>query len=121
MGLCAINTPEKQALGKTVGDDLLQHHGKKRYYRTEEVREAVKRSYYPMDWSCWAYCLFTSPEDFSRYHESIGEPCDYGKMKAEMVSAMTDGASTSWFDAHMSWLEWPDVDLSAIFGSIDLS
>jgi len=42
-------------------------------------------------------------------------------MKAEMVSAMTDGASTSWFDTDMSWLEWPDVDLSAIFESIDLS
>ncbi len=121
MGLCAIETADKRALGKAVGEDLLQQHGKKRFYSVKEVQESVNRNNFPMDWSCWAYCVFTSPEDFSTYHASIGESCEYGVMKAEMVSAMTDGASTSWFDTDMSWLEWPDVDLSAIFESIDLS
>jgi hypothetical protein len=41
-------------------------------------------------------------------------------MRAEMVSAMTDGASSSWFDIDTSWLEWPDIDLSSIFDFFDV-
>lgn len=120
MGLAAISVEEKSAFGKDVGEDLIRHHGKKRYYTVKEVKDSVQRRDYPMDWSCWAFCLFTSPEEFTAYHDRMGESCDYGGMKAEMVSAMTDGASTSWFDANMSWLEWPDIDLTSIFDCLDL-
>ena len=65
-------------------------------------------------------CLYTSPSDFDEYHKSIGEECDYASMKAEMTSAITDGASDSWFDADTSWFDWPDINLSSIFDSIDI-
>jgi len=49
MGLCAIETADKRALGKAVGEDLLQQHGKKRFYSVKEVQESVNRNNFPMD------------------------------------------------------------------------
>ncbi len=40
-------------------------------------------------------------------------------MKTEMTSALTDGASNSWSDLDLSWLEWPDIELPSIFDFID--
>ena len=66
-------------------------------------------------------CLYASPGYFNRYHESIGEVCDYTSMKGEMAHAITDGASDSWFDFDfdLSWLEWPDFDVPSIFDIFD--
>ena len=41
-------------------------------------------------------------------------------MKSELVASLTEGASESWFDVNVSWLDWPDIDLSGIFDFIDL-
>ena len=51
----------------------------------------------------------------------MGENFDYMDMKAEMVAAMTDGASESWtdFDFGLSWLELPDFDLLDFFEFLD--
>lgn len=64
-------------------------------------------------------CLYAAPADFAAYHRKTGETCNYLAMKTEMTSALTDGASDSWFDIDLSWLEWPDIDLSAIFDFLD--
>jgi len=42
-------------------------------------------------------------------------------MKSEMAAAITDGASSSWFDFDfdLSWLEWPDFDVPSIFDIFD--
>jgi hypothetical protein len=40
-------------------------------------------------------------------------------MRSQMVSAVTDGASVSWFDVDFSWLEWPDFDFSGSFDGLD--
>jgi hypothetical protein len=119
MPACHISPTDKRAFGKAVGDELLKRHGKQRFYSVEQVNNAVRRLDYPIDWSCWAFSLYTSPLEFRTYHDYLGEACDYGEMKAQMFSAMTDGASSSWFDIDMSWLEWPDIDLSCIFEFFD--
>jgi len=61
-------------------------------------------------------------DSFDKYHESIGESCDYLGMKQSMISSMTDNASDTWFDFDfdLSWLELPDIDISSIFDLIDL-
>lgn len=115
MPACSIRPTDQKLLGKKIGEDLGNHYGKKRYYSRTEVESALQREAFPMDWSCWAFCLYLSPGDFDSYHSSIGETCNYALMKGEMVSALTDGASDSWFDWDLSWLDWPDIDLSAIF------
>lgn len=116
---CAPAPPDKRAFGKAVGDELLQRHGKKRYYPLREIRAALRRRDLPLDLDCWAYAAYASPEDFRQHHLETGEVCDYATMKSEMFAAMTDGASTSWFDLDMSWLEWPDFDFSSLFDFFD--
>jgi hypothetical protein len=119
MPVCSPRPDDKRAFGKAVGDELMRRHGKKRYYPPKDVRDATRSLGYPLDWSCWGMSLFTSPSDFEMFHHAAGEACDYAAMKAEMFAAMTDGVSSSWFDIDMSWLEWPDIDLSSIFEVFD--
>jgi hypothetical protein len=110
---------EKKQYAKDVGKILVKKYGKQKYYSPYRVRQASKETIWGIDWHCWAMCLYTSPEEFNRYHESIGEACDYASMKAQMAHAITDGASDSWFDFDISWLEWPDFDLPSIFDVFD--
>lgn len=61
-------------------------------------KKASEESKQGIDWHCWAISLYTAPSYFETYHESIGENCDHASMKAEMTSAITEGASDDWFD-----------------------
>ena len=119
MPTCDLSPSDKRAFGKAVGHDLLTHHGKSKYYTRDQITASCERLGYPVDWYCWAMCLFMLPSEFTSYHESIGESCDLVSMKSEMVAALTDGASSSWFDLDLSWLDWPDIDLSNIFDFFD--
>ena len=102
---CTLAPTDKKAYGKEVGEILLRRHGKKKFYSPAQVKKASVQSKNDIDWHCWAMCLYTSPADFKSYHESIGEACNYASMKEEMTSALTNGASDSWFDIDLSWLE----------------
>ncbi len=119
MNSCALSPTDKKAYAKDVGHILVRKHGKQKFYTPNQVKRASADTRYAVDWHCWAMCLYSSPEDFNSYHESIGECCDYSAMKAEMAAALTDGASESWFDFDLSWLEWPDFDLPSIFDIFD--
>ena len=39
-------------------------------------------------------------------------------MKGEMLSSVSTTADSSWFDLDLSWLEFPDIDLS-LFDFLD--
>jgi hypothetical protein len=119
MTSCSSAPTDKKAYGKAVGEILLKNYGKRRFYSPKQVKTASYKSKYGVDWHCWAMCLYTSPDDFNSYHQSIGETCDYASMKSEMTLALTDGASESWFDIDLSWLEWPDIDFPSIFDFFD--
>ena len=115
MQTCTLSPSDKKAYARDVGKILVRKYGKKKFYKPEQVRRASKETNYDIDWHCWAMCIYAPPLDFKRYHDSIGESCDYASMKSEMASAITDGASESWFDIDLSWLDWPDFDLPSIF------
>ena len=119
MTTLALSPSEKKAYGIEVGQILVRDYGKQKFYSSKQVQNASRQSKQSIDWHCHAMCLFTSPIEFKSYHDSIGENCDYEAMKADMSSAMTDGASDSWFDLDMSWLEWPDIELPSIFDIFD--
>ena len=104
---------------KLVADDLFRNHGKKRFYSVAEVKAANRRQGIGLDFACWSHATFNSHGDFDAYHRSIGESCDYVSMKAEMLSSVSSGADTSWFDFDLSWIEFPDIDWS-IFDFFDL-
>ncbi len=111
---CANPPKDKKAYAESVGKILVKNYGKKKYYSVPEVQNAAKTAS-AVDWHCWAMCLYVSPGEFDAYHQSTGEVCDYTAMRSEMASALTDNSSPSWFDAELSWLEWPDFNFSSVF------
>jgi hypothetical protein len=121
MPACQIKPQDKKAFIGSVGKQLVKSHGKKKYYRTDEVKKAAESCGYAVDIHCWAYCFYTSPSDFEALHAAAGEVCDYVAMKTELLTDLADGSSFSLLDIDLSWLEWPDIDLSSLFDWFDLS
>ncbi len=107
----------KQQFATKLGPALIQEHGKKSNYSPQEVRATIDRLGLPLDFSCWAYALFTSHEDFDRVHEETGEVCDYVAMKTEMLSLVPTKDSSDWFA--FDW-DLSEIDLSVLM-SCDLS
>lgn len=114
MPACELKPADKKAYVSAVGKELVQRHGKKEYYKPKEVREASTAQGYPIDYVCWAHCIFISPTDFKDLHDAAGEACDQAAMKAEVLTDL-GGGSFEWPDLDLSWLEWPDIDLSSLF------
>ena len=121
MPACALKPDDKKAFVGAVGEELVRRHGKRKYYKPDEVRRAAVTRGYPVDWHCWAYCIFLTPGDFKALHDATGEACDYAAMKAEVLADLAAGASFSLFDLDLSWLDWPDIDLSSLFDWFDFS
>jgi len=121
MPACHLEPKDKKAFIGAVGEELVRAHGKQNYYKPSDIRRAAERRAYPVDIHCWAYCIFSTPEDFKAIHDAAGEVCDYAAMKAEVLSDLAADGSFSMFDIDLSWLEWPDIDLSSIFDWFDFS
>ena len=101
-----------------IGKILVEEHGKKKYYKPEEVKKASKKSKFyeasEIDWHCWAMCTFSSHADFDSYHELTVEICDYVSMKPEMLSGLATNSSADWLaipdlDIDASWLDFGDI------------
>jgi hypothetical protein len=115
---CTLAPQDKQRQAKLVGDDLLRHYGKRNFYSVQQVRDANQRNKIDIDVMCWSHALFNSHADFDRLHAATGEACDYVAMKAEMLHSVATVHSADWFDFDLSWLEFPDLDIS-IFDFFD--
>ena len=121
MPACHLEPEDKKAFIGAVGEELVRSRGKRKYYKPSQVRSAAERLGYPVDIHCWAYCIFSSPQDFQAVHDAAGEACDYAAMKASVLSELAPSGSYSWLDIDLSWLEWPDIDLSSVFDWFDFS
>jgi hypothetical protein len=121
MPACHLEPKDKKAFVGAVGEELVRRHGKKKYYKTQEVGSAAESLGYAVDIHCWAYCIFSTPQDFKALHDAAGEACDYAAMKAEVLADLAGSGGFSLFDIDLSWLEWPDIDLSSIFDWFDFS
>ncbi|GAA5481004.1 DUF6559 family protein [Haloferula sargassicola] len=121
MAACEMRPADKKAYFGAVGEELTRRHGKKKYYSPGEVRRASQDRGFPVDIECWAYCMYTSPDDFAALHEATGEVCDYAAMKAEILADLAGGWTFELPDIDLSWLEWPDIDLASLFDWFDWS
>ena len=115
MSVCHFPSPDKEAYLTDVGEQLVQEHGKKKYYRPGEVKGAHRRSRTgdPLDFACWAMSAFCSHEDFDAYHRQQGESCDYTSMKREMLGTFAVSDDSDWFslpdwELDASWLDLGD-------------
>ena len=90
---CHVSPPDKKKFLSDVGQNLVEHHGKKKYYSQKEVQDSCRhRNYRDVDWHCWAFCIYTSPETFEDIHRESGESCNYTEMKSEALSDLSDGS-----------------------------
>lgn len=121
MPACELKPDDKKAFIGAVGEELVQRHGKQKYYKTEDIGRASLARGYPVDWACWAYCIFSSPGDFQRHHEALGEVCDYALMRSAVLTDLAGSEGFMGIDVDLSWLEWPDIDLSGLFDWFDWS
>ncbi|WP_313402212.1 hypothetical protein [Stenotrophomonas sp.] len=115
---CSIAPADKRRQAQVIGDDLVRHHGKRNFYSVQQVREANRRNKIDIDVACWSHALFNTHADFDRLHAGSRDACDYAAMKAEMLHSVANDGSSSWFDFDLSWLEFPDLDIS-IFDFFD--
>lgn len=120
MPACELKPADKKKFVGDVGQRLVREHGKRKHYKPEQVRKATLDGGYPLDIVCWAHCMFITPSDFSMIHEAAGETCDYAEMKAELLSDLSVNSSFLEIDIDLSWLEWPDIDLTGLFDWFDL-
>jgi hypothetical protein len=120
MPACELKPEDKKQFISDVGRNLVREHGKKKYYKPEQIRKAAIDGGYQPDIVCWAYVMFSSPADFVAIHEAAGEACDYAAMKAEVLTDLASGDSFLGIDLDLSWLEWPDIDISSVFDWFDL-
>lgn len=118
---CRLPPKDKKAMVGAVGKDLVETHGKRKYYPPADVRRSAERCGYGVDVHCWAYVIFTTPEDFNALHAALGESCDYAAMKAEVLADLAGGSTFSLLDLDLSWLDWPDISLSALFDWFDIT
>ena len=118
MAACALSPSDKRTQARKVGNDLVRHYGKQRYYTVQQVQAANKREGIDIDLLCWSHAMFNTHEAFDKFHESLGEQCDYSSMKCQMLEAVSEGGSSSWFDFDLSWLEFPDLD-GSLFDFLD--
>ncbi|MBD2073669.1 hypothetical protein H6F86_07140 [Phormidium sp. FACHB-592] len=121
MPACHLEPKVKKAFVGAVGEELVRRHGKRKYYKPADVGRAASSRGYPVDIYCWDYCIFSTPEDFQSIHEAAGETCDYAAMKTEVLTDLATGGLFDWIDIDLSWLEWPDIDLSSLFDWFDFS
>ena len=112
---CPTAPPNKKEYITDIGKILVAEHGKKKYYKPEEVKKASKKSKHydsrGIDWHCWAMCTFSSHSDFDAYHEMTGEVCNYVEMKTEMLSGLTTSTS-------VDWLAIPDLNKKSLYSVI---
>lgn len=101
---------------RQIGRDLIKTYGIKRFYRPKEIMVSCQKFKF-LERSCWAMCLFADRGSFDNYHASNGKTCDYLKMRDEVISFITNGASESWanFDFNSSWLDLPGLDYGSFF------
>lgn len=118
MSARSMRPAEKRIFISDAGEESVARHGKKKPHKPDDLGRAATARGYPIDIHCWAYCLFSSPGDFTALHDARGEACDYAKMKAEVLSDLA-GGSVQWPDIDLSRLGWPDIDLSKIFDWFD--
>ena len=105
--ICHPAPDDKRKYVRDIGRILVATHGKRKFYRPRQVKEAHRRSTWAdLDFSCWGMSVYSSHRDFDDYHRSTAEVCDYTAMKSQML----EGISTS--DVHLSELPEVDIDIS---------
>lgn len=70
---------------------LRKDYGISKSYTSAQVIKTIERSGLNSDYSCYALSMFSDRMEFERYHESLGESCDYIELRSEVASSHFGG------------------------------
>jgi hypothetical protein len=113
---CVPAPANKKEYITDIGKILIADYGKQKYYKPEQVKKAHQKSKWHegLDFSCWGMSTYSSHTDFDKYHEEIGEPCNYVEMKTEMLQGLSstgteNAIELSALDLDVSWLDFGEA------------
>lgn len=72
---------------------LVKRYGQRDHYTSKQVRSTLYAGGLSVAYDYYAYAIYCSPEEFGRYHEAIGENCNYSEMRAEVARLYDDSDS----------------------------
>ena len=119
MSTCDRKPPDTKTFITSVGHELTAKHGKRPHYDVPSVADAVASAGFPLDFACWAYCIFLRPDDFNSLHAAAGETCNYAAMHAEVLADLAGAAPSSLFDL-ANW-DLPGIDVTSVFDLFDFT
>jgi hypothetical protein len=88
MATCHHAPRDRKNLIDRVGRELTRQYGKAANYTSDQVSQAARSACIPLDFHCWAMCVFMDERTFLEHHTAIGEACDYGAMRATMLESL---------------------------------
>jgi hypothetical protein len=69
-------------------------YGKQEIYTTAQVKKTMKEWGYSTSYDCYGLAMYCDFEDFSDYHRSIGESCNYEAMRSEISYCLFSNDTT---------------------------
>ena len=67
-----------------LGQELQKRYGVRQKYAPAQIKATIKSSGLSSDRDCYAIAMYADRDDFIAYHRSIGENCNYDKMRGEI-------------------------------------
>lgn len=99
--IAKIEQPKKERAirlyARRLGRLLQATYGKQENYTPTQVKKTMTEWGFSSGYDCFGLAMYCDREDFSEYHRSIGESCNYERMRSE-ISCCLFGSALTEFD-----------------------
>jgi hypothetical protein len=72
---------------------LAKDYGHSKSYTPQQVRRTIERYRLNSNYSCYGVAMFSDRDDFTAFHQQIGQSCDYDVMQGEIADLHFQGNS----------------------------
>ena len=80
-----------KSYAKKLPELLAKDYGRSAHYRPLQIKRTIERAGLDPIYACYAIAMFSGREDFIRFHNEIGETCDFDAMRAEVAHSYFSG------------------------------
>ena len=70
---------------------LAKDYGRSKTYTPKQVKRTIEHAGLPIVDSCFTIAMFSTRSEFDKYHEEIGEICDYQAMRCDVANNHFNG------------------------------
>ena len=72
---------------RKLGPALLARYGRAKHYSVNQIRVTADKLGLDTDYICYAYACFSERAAFEEHHVMLGESCDWGAMRSEVLQS----------------------------------